>query len=432
MTEPLIQTVLLALLVISAALALFRWRQLGRARINSAQTEQRIVDLTEHLGTAVFLVRQTSADSFTIAYANRATHALVELDLDQPADALARFVAQVHEEDRSRIVTAFKQARRSGDVFRESMRFTFADGRSGWLVVEAQARSEAGGDRVWSGSVFDLSSERQLNEALSHSIAANEQFLGTIGAALRSPVHAIGEHLEAFARDGLAVEEQSMLDSMQKLAMQLATKTENLLDMSEMGARRLTLTPIRTDLQALIDALVAQGQQGCAEHGQSFEAVLEPDLPGQVKVDATRLRQLLRNLLFNAIRYTGPGQVRLRVARAARPTGRMHGASGTVSAHGPRVAGPHDWHAQVVWLAFTIEDTGPGIDHERLHTLFEPYSVTTTDWHRSAGLGLAISQRLATLMGGAISVETEPGQGSRFTVTVPVTHERKPGANSVC
>ena len=163
MTEPLIQTVLLALLVISAALALFRWRQLGRARINSAQTEQRIVDLTEHLGTAVFLVRQTSADSFTIAYANRATHALVELDLDQPADALARFVAQVHEEDRSRIVTAFKQARRSGDVFRESMRFTFADGRSGWLVVEAQARSEAGGDRVWSGSVFDLSSERQLN-----------------------------------------------------------------------------------------------------------------------------------------------------------------------------------------------------------------------------------------------------------------------------
>src|SRR5262249_10861587 len=163
-----------------------------------------------------------------------------------------------------------------------------------------------------------------------------------------------------------------------------------------------------------------------AAQGKGLELVCaaEPAVPARVRGDPSRLRQVLLNLVSNAIKFTERGEGVVRVHRAADPRPARDGAAGAAPAVAPGgPAPPASPSPSLVHLRFEVADTGIGIPAQACERLFEPFTQvdsSTTRRYGGTGLGLAICQRLVTLMGGEIGVESEPGRGSCFWVLMPL------------
>jgi signal transduction histidine kinase len=149
-------------------------------------------------------------------------------------------------------------------------------------------------------------------------------------------------------------------------------------------------------LTGLGGALVRESRASAVGHGLAIGAAI-PDRPVVVETDRTRVRQILGNLLSNAIKYTSRGSITLAV-------GRMSGADAD-DAHG--------------WAYVSVADTGRGIPEEKRQSIFEEFIRLDEDETTGAGLGLAISQRLTEALGGRITVDSEVGRGSTFTLMLP-------------
>ena len=174
----------------------------------------------------------------------------------------------------------------------------------------------------------------------------------------------------------------------------------DLLDLSKVEAGALELDPIEVSLNELVPSAVRWFQERASEQGIKLEVELDDTLPGLVKVDPLRVRQVLTNLVSNAVKFTHDGGVTVRV-RARK--GEM--------------------------VEVSVSDTGIGISSEQMERIFEPFRQAGGHISRSyggTGLGLSICKELVELLGGELKVESEPGKGSRFTFTfrAPVVSEK--------
>jgi signal transduction histidine kinase len=187
-------------------------------------------------------------------------------------------------------------------------------------------------------------------------------------------------------------------------ATHLGRVIDDLLDISRLEAGRLAVNPAAATIGRAIEAALGEVERAASEKG----VVLSNATSGAAAElpywrDETRVRQILVNLLSNAIKFT-PATGRITVS----------GGTADTATHADATdAGP--------WVYVRVEDTGIGVPPERLHAIFEPFEqVRPIDSHRGAGLGLAISQRLARLMGGELTARSELGVGSEFALWLPV------------
>jgi hypothetical protein len=205
---------------------------------------------------------------------------------------------------------------------------------------------------------------------------------------------------EHIVQRGAHIREAGWLDAIMAAGRTLTHLIEDLLDLSRIEAGRLRLSPSSSDLRALLRELVALFAQAAADKGLRLTFDLDADLPVALWLDGKRLRQILINLIGNALKFTDAGTIRL------------HAQAGP--------SGPDR-----VRLRISIQDSGRGIDESRLAQIFEPFEQLSgsADGQGGAGaglgLGLSISRRLARLMGGEIAVESRPGEGSCFTLELP-------------
>jgi two-component system, sensor histidine kinase and response regulator len=240
--------------------------------------------------------------------------------------------------------------------------------------------------------IVDLDKSRVA--ALSASKAKSE-FLSSMSHEIRTPMNAILGMSELLAETELSPDQRHYLEIMVANGNALLELINSILDLARIESGRMQIEKTEFELSDLIDQTISTF--GVSAHGKGLElaAHIAPGVPDQLVGDPLRLRQVLVNLLGNAIKFTELGQVVLEVDHAP--------------AQAPGV------------LRFTVADTGIGIAPDKLDAIFASFTQvdsSTTRTHGGSGLGLAIAQRLVTMMGGRISLQSVVNQGSKFSFAI--------------
>ena len=269
---------------------------------------------------------------------------------------------------------------------------------------EAQARASVAEDEC-TLLQRDVNRHDQLEQQLlqakrsaESAAMAKGEFLATMSHEIRTPLNGIIPMLDLIARGKLAPDQREMLRTAHESSQQLLRIVDDILDYSKLEANRLELEITSFNLREVLEAVMQLMQRSAEGKGLRLELNIDPNVRLPVRGDPIRLRQVLTNLIGNAIKFTERGGIQLNVRRLG------------------ETAAQHQ-------LRFEVRDTGIGIGHaqqQRLFNAFTQADASTTRLYGGTGLGLAICKRIVDLMGGQIGVHSEPGQGSTFWFESPL------------
>ncbi|MGI0489129.1 PAS domain S-box protein [Pantanalinema rosaneae CENA516] len=260
-----------------------------------------------------------------------------------------------------------------------------------------------------------------LQQAMEAAEAANRAksiFLANMSHELRTPLNAILGFAQLMARDhSLELEKRQQLNIINRSGEHLLNLINDILEMSKIEAGRITFTPNSFDLYSLLNTLEEMFRLRAIERGLQFIVDRAPNLPQYIETDENKLRQVLINLVGNAIKFTQQGQIILRISTVILPQSATSPLPPTTPNQSPT---PN--HLEPIYLHLNVADTGIGIASDELDSLFEPFiqSNNRQSAQEGTGLGLPISRQFVQLMGGNLTVCSTLGVGSIFAFTIPV------------
>jgi two-component system sensor histidine kinase/response regulator len=322
-----------------------------------------------------------------------------------------RWLEVLHPDDREPTRQFWTDSIAGRGAYDVEYRVRRQDGEYRWFKTRGvPIRDSNGGICKWFGTCTDITdgkrAEQELRlakEAAESANLAKDEFLANVSHEIRTPMNAILGMTELALDTPLTEDQRQYLKTVKSAADNLLLIINDLLDFSKIEAGKLELAPAAFGLRAAVgDTLRALAVRA---HRAGLELVchVEPDVPDALIGDAGRLRQVLLNLVGNAIKFTEQGEVVVRV-----------------EALGLAPADQGTEPEENVHLRFTVRDTGIGIPRdgqERIFRAFEQADTSTTRKYGGTGLGLTIAAQLVALMGGQITVESEPGRGSTFAFT---------------
>ena len=285
-----------------------------------------------------------------------------------------------------------------------------------WLQGDARPEKQADGSILWDGLVIDISDRfqaelelRRAKEAADVANHAKSEFLAAMSHELRTPLNAILGFTQVMVRDSsLSKEQQQYLEIINRSGEHLLEQINGILEMSKIEAGQITFNKNSFDLIRLLESLKELFHLKAQSKGLQLQIDYLPNLPQYVQTDESKLRQVLINLLGNAIKFTETGEVTLRV-RVGNPLKVSVQETGTLqSAELP--------------IIFSVEDTGPGMAPEEIEQLFKPFVQTEAGrkLQQGTGLGLPISHKFVQIMGGDLTISSRLGGGSIFTFDIRI------------
>ncbi|MBF0445102.1 MAG: response regulator [Magnetococcales bacterium] len=254
--------------------------------------------------------------------------------------------------------------------------------------------------------LMDVTDQKQIEIALRMSkeqaVAANQaksEFLAVMSHEIRTPLNAVLGMADVLMETNLDVEQSRYMEVLNRAGENMLYLIEDILDLTQIEYGLISLEKQSVDLPGLVRTAIEIQAQNAERKGLILNYRINPEVPDLINSDPKQIRQILLNLLGNAVKFTDQGNVDLAVSQPDHQT-----------------------------LLFSISDTGIGIPKEKQELIFEPFSLadaSTTRRHGGAGLGLSLCKRLADAMGGRIWVESELGIGSTFHFSIPLTFEEQ-------
>lgn len=300
-------------------------------------------------------------------------------------------------------------------LFDQTFQLLTRSGDGPWVRARAQVASRRADGRAARliGTTLDVTPYKHAEAALQEAIEASDRasraksdFLANMSHEVRTPMNGIIGMTKLCLDSKLDEEQREYLTMVMSSAQSLLTVINDILDYSKIEAGKLLIDPVDFNLRALISDTLRSTTLRAQEKRLEVLSEIAPDVPDSLIGDSMRLRQIMTNLVGNAVKFTENGEILLSVRVVEAGQGRAV-------------------------LGFTVQDTGIGIAPEHLHKIFESFSQADTSITRrygGTGLGLTISARLVKMMGGELTVESEPGTGSRFLFSLPFVLGAGPAA----
>lgn len=399
-----------------------------RAEQEAREAQGRLRTIADRVPGAVFQFHVDPDGAVSVRFASRdASIHGTDAEVEFPAVARAVLAA-----DRGAWLDSIVRAARSGGAWEHEYRILGALGEVRWMRAQAVARRGADGSGDLYGYVSDVTDQKALQadllrarEEAESADRAKSAFLAMVSHELRTPLVAVTGTLEVLALDELDDRQRELTDVALRSASTLLAVIGDVLDFSKIESGHLDLDPRPVVVGRVVEELAAQYRHTASAKGVRLRARVDDALAPVHHVDADRLRQVLGNLVSNAIKYTPGGEVDLRVTVDAglRAAGDGGGAGGPGTTDGGRADDPRaavaSGRGDIQTVTFEIADTGIGVAPEDQERLFAPFAQvrSRTD---GTGLGLVIARQLTEAMGGTLTMTSAVGEGTTMRVALPL------------
>ena len=370
------------------------------------EADSRLREVTENIPVAVFQYRVMDDQSVSVTFISRAVEDICGLRPEDVLENSQRLIHSVLPEDQPALLRVLHCA--DEDVRSQALDYRMRHQRTGatvWVHGEAHARQLPNGARVWNGYFTDVTQAQEIASELQRAkdqaeaaSRAKSDFLANMSHEIRTPMNGVMGMADLLLDTALDAEQREYVGIVKSSADALLRVINDILDFSKIEAGKLQIEHIPFHLGRTIDETMKVVALRAHDKGLELVCEVDPGVPQFVVGDPGRLRQILVNLVGNAIKFTSEGEIVVFVDCLRSDT------SGLT-------------------LRVTVRDTGIGIATEKLQTIFEAFSQedsSTTRKYGGTGLGLTICARLVEAMGGRIWVESAVGKGSAFHFTLQV------------
>jgi PAS domain S-box-containing protein len=331
-----------------------------------------------------------------------------------PADQALAWAEYIHPDDRAAVLANWANALSRGGSLEHQHRWKKPDGEVVWLSAHSRPiHGPDGSVQGYVGVVEDITAAREaherLREAKEAADAANRaksEFLANMSHEIRTPMNGVIGMTGLLLETTLTGEQREFAETIRSSGQALLRIINSILDFSKIDAGKLTLETIDFRLYDTVGDIVRMFAAEAQSKSIPIICRFGPDVPAEVRGDSGRFRQVLTNLIGNALKFSESGEVRVDISRA-------------------------DEALPATVLRVTVADQGIGIAPVSLSKLFSPFTqadTSTTRKYGGTGLGLAIARRIVESMGGEIGVQSELGAGSTFWFTVPFEAPAGPAA----